>query len=163
MSTMIETLKLSRSFGSIVAVDDLSFKVAKGEVLGFLGPNGAGKSTTMKMLTCFLTPSSGTARIGDYDVIEDPMQVRSIVGYLPESAPAYAEMTTGAFLKFVARIRGYRGAKAGDLDALAKAVCALSQLAARNDIHEADINPVLVRSHGQGIIAVDGLVFGPRL
>ncbi len=106
---MIETLQLSKHFGSIKAVDDLSFKVERGEVLGFLGPNGAGKSTTMKMLTCFLAPSSGTATVSGHDIIKDPMAVKSVIGYLPETAPAYGEMSVEAFLLFVGKIRGFRG------------------------------------------------------
>lgn len=107
---MIETIKLNKSFGAIKAVDDLSFKVEKGEVLGFLGPNGAGKSTTMKILTCFLAPTSGTATVCGHDILDDPMAVRRVVGYLPESAPAYAEMSVLAFLNFVGAIRGFSGA-----------------------------------------------------
>ncbi len=109
MTTTIETVSLSKRFGSIVAVKNLSFSVGQGEVLGFLGPNGAGKSTTMKMLTCFLAPDSGTAKICGNDVVEDPLEVRSVVGYLPESAPAYGEMTVLSFLKFVGQMRGMRG------------------------------------------------------
>ncbi|HMO16951.1 MAG TPA: ABC transporter ATP-binding protein [Oligoflexia bacterium] len=108
---MIEVSGLSRSFDEIQAVCDLSFKVKKGELLGFLGPNGAGKSTTMKMLTCFLTPSSGTAKIGGFDIIEQPEEVRSIVGYLPENAPLYGEMRVCDFLSFVARVRSLNGSK----------------------------------------------------
>jgi len=107
---MIETIKLYKSFGTIQAVDDLSFKVEKGEVLGFLGPNGAGKSTTMKILTCFMAPTSGTATVCGHDILDDPMAVRRVVGYLPESAPAYAEMSVLAFLNFVGAIRGFSGA-----------------------------------------------------
>ncbi len=104
--TMIETQMLSRSFGNIRAVDELNFAVKKGEVLGFLGPNGAGKSTTMKMLTCFLAPSSGTAKVAGYDIITNPREVRANVGYLPENAPLYGEMTVVNFLKFIAAVRG---------------------------------------------------------
>lgn len=109
METMIETVRLCKSFGPIHAVDDLSFTVAKGEVLGFLGPNGAGKSTTMKILTCFLPPDSGTARICGADIGDAPRAVRQAVGYLPESVPAYSEMTVQGFLEFVARVRGNSG------------------------------------------------------
>jgi ABC-2 type transport system ATP-binding protein len=111
MSVLVETKNLTKTFGPIRAVDDLSFSVEKGEVLGFLGPNGAGKSTTMKMLTCFLTPSSGTASVCGHDILADPMAVRRTLGYLPESAPAYSEMTVESFLAFVGRIRGYHGAE----------------------------------------------------
>ena len=111
MEAMIETVRLRKSFGAIHAVDDLSFTVAKGEVLGFLGPNGAGKSTTMKILTCFLPPDGGTARVCGADIGEAPRAVREAVGYLPESVPAYAEMTVQGFLEFVGRVRGKRGAE----------------------------------------------------
>jgi ABC-2 type transport system ATP-binding protein len=111
MSVLVETKRLSKSFGPIRAVDHLSFTVSRGEVLGFLGPNGAGKSTTMKMLTCFLEPTSGTAAIAGHDILTHPMAVRRTIGYLPESAPAYSEMTVESFLRFVGRIRGYAGAE----------------------------------------------------
>jgi ABC-2 type transport system ATP-binding protein len=105
----IEARSLSRNFGSIVAVDHLSFEVGSGEVLGFLGPNGAGKSTTMKMLTGFLAPSSGTATIDGHDIINDSLAARRIIGYLPEGAPSYGEMTVRGFLEFIARARGIKG------------------------------------------------------
>jgi ABC-2 type transport system ATP-binding protein len=109
MSVMVETMHLAKSFGPITAVDDLTLSVRKGEVLGFLGPNGAGKSTAMKILTCFLHPDSGTAEICGHDILEHPRAVREAVGYLPETAPAYAEMTVQGFLEFVGQIRGMRG------------------------------------------------------
>ncbi|MCB0324936.1 MAG: ATP-binding cassette domain-containing protein [Bdellovibrionales bacterium] len=105
MAIMIAAQQLSRTFGPIKAVDGVSFSVSRGEVLGFLGPNGAGKSTTMKMLTCFLTPSSGTAKVGGYDIIEQSREVRKVLGYLPENAPLYGEMEVGEFLRFVAEVR----------------------------------------------------------
>ena len=107
---MIETRNLGKRFGSRVAVDDLSFQVATGEVLGFLGPNGAGKSTTMKMLTGFLAPSAGTASIFGFDIRNRTLQAQRLIGYLPEGSPCYAEMTVKGFLDFIAEIRGYRGA-----------------------------------------------------
>jgi ABC-2 type transport system ATP-binding protein len=109
---LIEIDHLSKSFGDIQAVRDISFTVARGEVLGFLGPNGAGKSTTMKMLAGFLTPSAGTARIRGHDIQTDGIAARSALGYLPEGAPAYADMTPADFLGFIARIRGFSGAEA---------------------------------------------------
>jgi ABC-2 type transport system ATP-binding protein len=102
---MIEAQSLCKSYGAIKAVDDLSFKVEAGQVLGFLGPNGAGKSTTMKMLTGFLTPTSGTALINGIDVVENSVSARKKIGYLPEGAPSYGEMTVLQFLTFVARAR----------------------------------------------------------
>jgi ABC-2 type transport system ATP-binding protein len=109
MADMIAIRGLSKSFGSIRAVDNVSFTVGRGEVLGFLGPNGAGKSTTMKMITGFLTPTSGTAVVCGHDVLEEPVAVKRRLGYLPEGAPAYPDMTPMAFLDFVARIRGFKG------------------------------------------------------
>ena len=111
---MIEIDHLTKQFGPIMAVDDVSFDVARGEVVGFLGPNGAGKSTTMKMATGFLRPTSGTARICDFDVLEDPLDVKQRIGYLPEGAPMWPDMTSAAFLKFIARVRGFDGAEADD-------------------------------------------------
>jgi ABC-2 type transport system ATP-binding protein len=108
----IEARRLCKNYGSLVAVDDLSFEVGAGEVLGFLGPNGAGKSTTMKMLTGFLAPSSGTAVINGHDIVADSLAARRCIGYLPEGAPSYGEMTVRAFLEFVARARGFIGNKA---------------------------------------------------
>ncbi|WP_338662711.1 ABC transporter ATP-binding protein [Pararoseomonas sp. SCSIO 73927] len=110
----IEIDRLTKRFGAFTAVDDLSFTVHPGEVLGFLGPNGAGKSTTMKMLAGFVTPTAGTARIMGEDVTERPVQARRHLGYLPEGAPTYPEMTVTGFLLFTARARGYRGTDAGD-------------------------------------------------
>ena len=108
---MIEIDNLLKRFGAAVAVDHVSFNVDRGEVLGFLGPNGAGKSTTMKMITGFLTPSSGTARVEGFDVQTDPIEVKRRVGYLPEGAPMWSDMTPRGFLTFVAQVRGLRGAK----------------------------------------------------
>ena len=108
----IEARSLSKNFGSIVAVDRLSFAVGPGEVLGFLGPNGAGKSTTMKMLTGFLAPSAGTATINGHDIINDSLAARRVIGYLPEGAPGYGEMTVRNFLEFIARARGFKGREA---------------------------------------------------
>jgi ABC-2 type transport system ATP-binding protein len=109
MTTRIEIDNLAKHFGAIKAVDGVSFSVSKGEVLGFLGPNGAGKSTTMKMITGFLTPTRGTVRVCGYDVQNDPISVKAHLGYLPEGAPAYADMTPVNFLHFIAEIRGLRG------------------------------------------------------
>ena len=111
---MIEIEHLTRKFGSFTAVDDISLQVTKGEVLGFLGPNGAGKSTTMKMLTGFLLPTSGTARVCGHDIVQAPVQAKAHIGYLPEGAPAWADMTAEAFLDFAARIRGLSGQEASN-------------------------------------------------
>jgi ABC-2 type transport system ATP-binding protein len=108
-AALIEIEALSKHFGGLIAVDSVSFSVARGEVLGFLGPNGAGKSTTMKMLAGFVTPTSGTARICGHDVQDESVAARRALGFLPEGAPTYPEMTVGAFLRFCAKIRGYTG------------------------------------------------------
>ena len=108
----IEARALCKSYGSLVAVDKLSFEVGAGEVLGFLGPNGAGKSTTMKMLTGFLAPTSGTAVVNGHDIVSDSLAARLCIGYLPEGAPSYGEMTVTSFLEFIARVRGFEGRKA---------------------------------------------------
>ena len=109
---MLKVDKLKKSFGSFEAVKEISFEVAKGEVLGFLGPNGAGKSTTMRMITGFIPPTSGTAEICGHDIIKDPVGAKSVLGYLPEAAPSYRAMTVCDFLAFIAKIRGYSGAEA---------------------------------------------------
>lgn len=106
---MLEIKELNKKFGPIHAVKGVSFTVSKGEVLGFLGPNGAGKSTTMRMITGFLPPTSGTAVINGCDILEDPVGAKKQIGYLPENAPVYGEMTVGNFLGFAAEIRGFRG------------------------------------------------------
>lgn len=107
----VEIGGLVKRFGPFTAVDGLSFEVRRGEVLGFLGPNGAGKSTTMKMITGFLTPSEGRVSICGNDIGEDPIAAQSLIGYLPEGAPAYGDMTPRQYLRFIAEVRGYRGAR----------------------------------------------------
>ena len=109
---MLEIRHLVKSFGPLVAVDDVSFTVPQGEVLGFLGPNGAGKSTTMKMITGFLAPTAGTAIICGYDIATQPIAAKRRIGYLPEGAPAYPDMTPADFLDFIAHIRGFSGDEA---------------------------------------------------
>jgi ABC-2 type transport system ATP-binding protein len=109
---MIDVKGLVKTYGAKRAVDGVSFSVKRGEILGFLGPNGAGKSTTMKMITGFLRPDSGTAIVDGIDVSKDPVAVKSRLGYLPENAPAYPEMTVAEFLGFIAEVRGFREAPA---------------------------------------------------
>ena len=106
---MIEVKGLVKTYGTKRAVDGVSFAVKRGDILGFLGPNGAGKSTTMKMITGFLRPDAGTATVDGVDVAADPVAVKRKIGYLPESAPAYPEMTVEEFLSFIADVRGFRG------------------------------------------------------
>ena len=111
---MLEVKNLKKRFGAFEAVKGISFTVPKGEVLGFLGPNGAGKSTTMRMITGFLPPTSGTAVIDGHDIAREPVAAKAALGYLPESAPSYRAMVVEDYLKFIAEIRGFRGAAARD-------------------------------------------------
>ena len=106
---MITVENLTKAFGPKVAVNDVSFTVGRGEVLGFLGPNGAGKSTTMRMITGFIPPTSGKVVVGSHDVVEDPIGAKRLIGYLPENAPGYADMTVQGFLTFAAELRGLSG------------------------------------------------------
>src|SRR5438874_920836 len=106
---MIKVENLVKTFGPKRAVDGVSFSVERGEVLGFLGPNGAGKSTSMRMITGFIPPTSGTVSVGGFDMLENPIPAKRLIGYLPENAPAYTDMTVNGFLNFAAEIRGLRG------------------------------------------------------
>ena len=109
MDEMISLAGLTKRFGPVTAVDGISLSIKRGEVLGFLGPNGAGKSTTMRMVTGFVAPSEGTVTVCGYDVSRDPLEVQKRIGYMPEGAPLYGDMTPLAFLRFIAGIRGFRG------------------------------------------------------
>jgi ABC-2 type transport system ATP-binding protein len=125
---MIEIEGLTKRFGSHVVVYDLSLNVTKGEVLGFLGPNGAGKSTTMKMITGFLAPTSGRAVVCGHDIESDTLAAQAAIGYLPEGAPAYGDMTARQFLHFVAEVRGFKGAAARERVAAAVGKTELSSV-----------------------------------
>ncbi|MEO0055042.1 MAG: hypothetical protein RLZZ50_989 [Verrucomicrobiota bacterium] len=118
---MIEVKGLVKTYGTKRAVDGVSFTVRPGDILGFLGPNGAGKSTTMKMITGFIRPDAGTATVAGIDVAQDPVAVKAKIGYLPESAPAYGEMTVVEFLRFIAEVRGFR-AKAAREERVERAI-----------------------------------------
>lgn len=107
---MIQVKNLRKEFGTKVAVEDVSFRVEKGEVLGFLGPNGAGKSTTMRMVTGYFRPTSGSVSLGGIDMLEEPEKAKQLLGYLPENAPLYSDMTVVSFLGFCAEMRGIYGA-----------------------------------------------------
>jgi ABC-2 type transport system ATP-binding protein len=121
---MINVEKLTKSFGPKLAVDNLSFAVQKGEVLGFLGPNGAGKSTSMRMITGFLAPTAGKVTVCGFDVVEQPLKSRSRIGYLPENAPMYSDMSVFGFLNFCAELRGLFGAaKKNALDRAVQRCC----------------------------------------
>jgi len=118
---MIEVSHLSKSYRDLKAVDDVSFQVQSGEILGFLGPNGAGKTTTMRILTGVLPPSSGSVKVSGFDVFEQPLEVKKRIGYLPENPPVYTDMTVRAYLRFVASIKGVsRKAREGEVDRVAQ-------------------------------------------
>ncbi|MCP9456458.1 MAG: ABC transporter ATP-binding protein [Nitrospira sp.] len=106
---MIDVQNITKRYGHHTAIEDVTFSVAKGEVLAFLGPNGAGKTTTMRILTCFMPPTEGTARVAGFDCVEAPMEVKRRIGYLPETPPVYHELTVTEYLTFVGRLRGMSG------------------------------------------------------
>ena len=108
---MISAKDLTKRYARTTAVNHISFEVQRGQIVGFLGPNGAGKTTTMRMLTCFLPPSSGTASVAGFDVLEQPLEVKKRIGYLPESPPLYLEMDTGEYLSFVGKLKGLAGSE----------------------------------------------------
>lgn len=108
---MIKVTELTKKYARTVAVDQISFEVEKGQIVGFLGPNGAGKTTTMRMLTCFMPPTSGSATVAGFDVLEQPLEVKKRIGYLPETPPLYPEMETGEYLTFVGKLKGLSGSE----------------------------------------------------
>jgi gliding motility-associated transport system ATP-binding protein len=108
---MIAVTELTKRYARNTAVDHISFEVQKGQIVGFLGPNGAGKTTTMRMLTCFLPPTSGSAKVAGFDVLENPLEVKRRIGYLPEAPPLYLEMRTSEYLHFVGKIKGLSGSQ----------------------------------------------------
>jgi gliding motility-associated transport system ATP-binding protein len=128
---MIEVRNLTKRYGDLVAVRDISFSAATGQVLGFLGPNGAGKTTTMRIITGFMPATSGTVKVAGYDIFDDSYEVRKRIGYLPENPPLYADMTVTTYLRFVGRIRGI--AKAEMSDAIDKVLhtCGLAEVTNR--------------------------------
>jgi len=136
---MIEIAGLARQFGPIVAVSGIDLSVLKGEVLGFLGPNGAGKSTTMKMIAGFLSPSAGTVRICGHDIETNTIAAQSVLGYLPEGAPAYGDMTPRQFLNFIAQARGLSGATAR---------ARVAEAAERTELHTVFEQPIETLSKG---------------
>jgi ABC-2 type transport system ATP-binding protein len=124
---MIYASGLTKRYGSYKALDDVSFEVNKGEVVGFLGPNGAGKSTTMRILTCFISPTGGTAKVRGHDVFDDTLAVRASLGYLPQRAPLYLEMTVLEYLQFAARIRNIDASKFKERARTVVEICGLAQ------------------------------------
>ena len=110
---MITVTDLTKRYARHTAVDHVSFEVQKGQIVGFLGPNGAGKTTTMRMLTCFMPPTAGTATVAGFDVLEQPFEVKKRIGYLPETPPLYPEMRTSEYLEFVGKLKRFVGCRAG--------------------------------------------------
>jgi len=125
---MITVKELTKKYARNLAVDHISFEVQKGEIVGFLGPNGAGKTTTMRMLTCFLPPTSGTAAVAGFDVLEQPLEVKKRIGYLPEAPPLYLEMATAEYLNFVARLKGVPNSELGKRVDYACERCAITDV-----------------------------------
>jgi ABC-2 type transport system ATP-binding protein len=128
---MISVEGLSKRYARNTAVDNISFEVQKGQIVGFLGPNGAGKTTTMRILTCFLPPTSGTANVAGFDVLEQPLEVKRRIGYLPETPPLYPEMEVAEYLRFVGRLKGIPGADLGRRVAEAMEKCAVADVRAK--------------------------------
>jgi ABC-2 type transport system ATP-binding protein len=128
---LIEVKGLTKLYGRQAAVDNVSFSAGKGEILGFLGPNGAGKTTTMRMLTCFLPPSDGTARVAGHDILDSPMAVRRHIGYLPENVPLYGDLSVSAYLDFVGTLKGLsRGGRTGGIGTVMEQ-CGIAEVANR--------------------------------
>src|SRR5271166_5005867 len=125
---MIQVEGLTKRYARNVAVDNISFSVDKGDIVGFLGPNGAGKTTTMRVLTCFLPPTSGTASVAGFDVFEKPMEVKKRIGYLPETPPLYPEMEVGDYLTFVGQLKGISSADIAKRMDEAVGRCALGEV-----------------------------------
>ena len=128
---MIEVENLTKFYGSVVALRQVNFKVEQGEIVGFLGPNGAGKTTTLRILTCFMPPTSGAARVAGLDCQENSLEVRAKIGYLPENVPLYRDMTTHRFLAFVAAAKGVPRPRAGQEIDRVMEVCAITSVAER--------------------------------
>ena len=153
---MISVESLTKRFADAQAVNQVSFRVEKGEILGFLGPNGAGKTTTMRMLTCYVPPTSGTAAVGGYDIYEQPVEVRRQVGYLPENVPLYGEMRVEEFLRFRARLKGVARSKlTSQLDYVTER-CAVAEVLGRVIDH-------LSKGYRQRVALADALLHEPPI
>jgi ABC-2 type transport system ATP-binding protein len=151
---MIQVQELTKRYAGNTAVDHVSFEVQKGQIVGFLGPNGAGKTTTMRMLTCFLPPTSGSATVAGFDVLEAPMEVKRRIGYLPESPPLYDEMRAADYLAFVAKLKGLRGPE------LAKRVDYVLDRCAVADVKDKVLNK-LSKGYRQRVGLAQAIVHNP--
>jgi gliding motility-associated transport system ATP-binding protein len=153
---MIEAVHLTKVYDNTPAVTDVSFRVEKGEILGFLGPNGAGKTTTMRILTGYLPPTSGTAKVAGFDVLDNSMEVRRRIGYMPENPPLYNEMTVNSFLRFIARIKGVSKSKEKERTDYAVSRCALESVRGRLIGH-------LSRGYRQRVGLAQALIHDPEV
>jgi len=153
---VIEVKNLTKYYGTTVGIENLSFQVDKGEVLGFLGPNGAGKTTTMKILTCYLPPTSGTARVFGYDIIENPLEVRKKIGYLPEKNPLYTDMVVKEYLEFVGSLKGIPASNIRNRVSMAVEQCGLT------DVYKRTIGK-LSKGYQQRVGIAQAIISDPEL
>lgn len=153
---MIKVNNITKRFGATIAVDNISFEVNRGEVLGFLGPNAAGKTTTMRVLTCYMSPDEGSATLAGYDIIEDSLEVRKQVGYLPESAPLYLEMGVLEYLAYIAEVRGIPSRERSSRVKKMVEVCGLEQVV-KKDLGE------LSRGYRQRVCLAQTMIHDPEI
>jgi ABC-2 type transport system ATP-binding protein len=153
---MIEVNGLTKRYGDLVAVDNLSFRVERGQILGFLGPNGAGKTSTMRMITGFMPPTSGSVRVDGFDTVDDSMEVRRRIGYLPETPPLYPDMTVTGYLRFVARLKGVRRSDVPAAVERTTAVCGLRDVGNRLTGH-------LSKGYRQRVGLAQALIHDPQV
>jgi ABC-2 type transport system ATP-binding protein len=153
---MITVSDLTKKYARTTAVDHISFQVEKGEIVGFLGPNGAGKTTTMRILTCFMPPTSGSAMVAGYDVLEQPLEVKKRIGYLPETPPVYPEMRTREYLRFVGALKGLSGAE------LDQRVDFVSEKCAVADVREKVIGK-LSKGYRQRVGLAQAIIHNPEV
>src|SRR5204862_1956790 len=153
---MITVKEVTKRYARNTAVDHISFEVEKGRIVGFLGPNAAGKTTTMRMLTCFLPPTSGTATVAGFDVLEQPLEVKKRIGYLPEMPPLYPEMITGEYLSFVGKLKGLSGAE------LSKRIDHVCERCAITDVKKKQLGK-LSRGYRQRVGLAQAIIHNPEV
>src|SRR5438309_4357610 len=153
---MIRVQEITKKYARNLAVDHISFEVQKGEIVGFLGPNGAGKTTTMRMLTCFLPPTSGTATVAGFDVLVQPLEVKKRIGYLPESPPLYPEMEVDEYLTFVGRLKGISGSD------IARRVSEVAERCAVSDVRTKLIGK-LSKGYRQRVGLAQAIIHNPEV
>ncbi len=153
---MINVKEITKRYARNLAVDQISFEVKKGEIVGFLGPNGAGKTTTMRMLTCFLLPTSGTATVAGFDILEQPLEVKKRIGYLPETPPLYQEMVTDEYLSFVGKLKGLSG------EQLKKRTDYVSERCAISDVRNKQLGK-LSKGYRQRVGLAQAIIHNPEV